>query len=113
MTAEPTSNRRRASRIPHKARIILSGADVDGINFAEETETLTVSKHGLAVRTSYNVALGQEISVRTKDKNRVGQFEVVWVGKADTPDEGRIGLEWVEPHRFWGIEFPPDDWENE
>ncbi len=106
-------NRRRTSRIPHKARIALSGLDADGFNFAEETETLTVSKEGLSVRTSYNLALGQEISVRTKDKNRVAQFEVVWVGQAGTRNEGRIGLEWVEPHRFWGLEFPPEDWENE
>jgi len=113
MPTEQAPNRRRASRIPHQVRIVLSGADVDGISFAEETETLTVSKHGLAVRTSYHLPLGQEISVRTKDKNRVGQFEVVWIGKPGTSDEGRIGLEWVEPHRFWGIEFPPDDWEKD
>jgi hypothetical protein len=113
MPTEETPNRRRTGRIPHTARIILGGLDADGFNFAEETETVTVSKHGLSVRTSYHLNLGQELSVRTKDKNRVAQFEVVWVGQPNTASEGRVGLEWVEPHRFWGIEFPPEDWEND
>jgi len=113
MSVEQTPERRRAGRVPHRARIILSGVDADGFNFAEETETLSVSKHGAAVRTSYRLACGEEISVRTKDKQRVAQFAVVWVGQPNTPSEGRIGLEWVEPQRFWGLEFPPEDWEKD
>lgn len=113
MPVEQQADRRRARRIPHKIRIILSGADADGITFAEETETLTVSKHGSSVRTSYNLVLNQEISVRTKEHNRVAQFQIVWVGKPGTPDEGRVGLEWIDPRRFWGVDFPPEDWENE
>ncbi|MBI1984398.1 MAG: PilZ domain-containing protein [Acidobacteria bacterium] len=110
METKQSPERRRGGRIPHKARIVLSGTDSDGFSFAEETETVTVSKQGLSVRSSYNLALGQELSVRTKDKNRVAQFEVVWLGDKGTPSEGRIGLEWVEPHRFWGVEFLPEDW---
>ncbi len=113
MPPDASTERRRATRIPHRTRIILSGTDVDGFNFAEETETVCVSKNGLSVRTSYTVPLGQEISVRTKDKNRVAQFQVVWVGKPETPGDGRLGMEWVEPSRFWGLQFPAEDWERE
>jgi hypothetical protein len=101
------------SRFAHHARIILSGTDADGFNFAEETETLTVSKQGLSARTTYNLALGQELSIRTKDKNRVAQFQVVWAGRPGTPNEGRVGMEWLEPYRFWGIQFPSEDWEKD
>jgi len=111
MPTERGPERRRAGRIPHKARVILSGADADGFNFAEETDTIEVSKHGLCTRTSYRLKLGDELSVRTKDKNRVAQFEVVWIGAEGTPNEGLIGVEWVELSRFWGVEFPPEDWE--
>jgi hypothetical protein len=107
---EDTPNRRRNGRVPHRARIILSGVDADGFNFAEETETVTVSKNGLSVRTSYQLALGQELSVRTKDKNRVAQFQVVWMGQPNTPRDGSVGLEWVELRRFWNVEFAPEDW---
>lgn len=113
MPTEPASERRRTGRVPHSARIVLSGVDADGFNFAEETETVSVSKNGLSVRTSYNLALGEELSIRTKDKNRVAQFQVVWVGKPNSPGEGRVGMEWVEPRRFWGIEFPADEWDRE
>jgi hypothetical protein len=110
MTTEQIPNRRRTARVPHHARIVLSGSDADGFAFAEETETVTVSKNGLTVRSRYNLALGEELSVKTKEKNRVAQFQVVWVGKEGTPNEGLVGLEWVEPSRFWGIDFPPDHW---
>lgn len=113
MLADSNPERRRGGRVPHRARIILSGVDADGFNFAEETETLTVSKQGLSARTSYHLALGQEISVRTKDRNRVAQFEIVWLGGPGSPSEGRIGMEWVEPCRFWGVEFPAGNWESD
>ena len=81
MPVQPDPERRRRARIPHHTRIVLSGVDSDGFNFAEETETVTVSKFGLSVRTSYNLLVGQELSVRTREKNRVAQFQVVWTGK--------------------------------
>src|SRR6266436_6203883 len=100
MQTEPQPERRSKSRLAHKVKIIMSGLDAEGYNFAEDTETVTVSKNGAAVRTSYVLALGQEISLRTKETNRVGQFQVVWLGKEGTASEGKIGMEWVEPQRF-------------
>jgi hypothetical protein len=113
MPSESALDRRRPGRVPHHTRIILSGTDADGFTFAEETETLSVSKQGLSARTSYRLAVGQELSIRTKDRNRVAQFQTVWVGQPETPGDGRVGLEWVEPSRFWGIQFPSDDWEKD
>jgi hypothetical protein len=68
---------------------------------------------GASLRTSYHLALDQEVSIRTKVKDRVGQLQVVWIGAPGTPDEGKIGVEWLEPRRFWGVEFPPEDWQSE
>ena len=110
MATPQYSERRRWTRIPHRLRVILSGVDTNGFNFAEETETVMVSKAGAAVRTAYSLKLGQEVSLRTNDENRVGQVQVVWLGKAGTPSEGKVGVEWVEPRRFWGVEFAPEDW---
>jgi hypothetical protein len=112
MPTETNPERRRTSRVQHQTRVALSGKDADGFSFAEETETITVSKHGASLRTSYHLTLGQEVSVRTKAKDRVGQFQVVWIGEAGTPDEGKIGVEWLDARRFWGVEFPPEDWQS-
>jgi hypothetical protein len=113
MPAQEYPEKRRTSRLHFKARVILSGKDADGFSFAEETETVSVSKHGAAMRTSYHLALDQEVSVRTKDNDRVGQFQVVWIGKEGTPQEGLLGVEWLDARRFWGVEFPPEDWQGE
>jgi PilZ domain-containing protein len=113
MPAKTSPERRRRSRFPHKVRVILSGTSADGFNFAEETDTVSVSKHGASVRTSYQLRLGQDVSLRIKENNRVAQFLVVWLGEPSTPSEGKAGLEWVDPRRFWGIEFPPEDWEKD
>jgi hypothetical protein len=112
MPTDSSSERRRTSRVPLRTRIALSGKDASGFNFAEETETISVSKHGASLRTAYRLTLGQEVSVRTKAKDRAGQFLVVWVGEVGTPDEGKIGVEWLEARHFWGVEFPPEDWQS-
>ena len=112
MPTDSSPNRRRTSRVRHRTRIVLSGKDAAGFSFAEETETITVSKHGAALRTAYHLTLGQEVSIRTKAKDRSGQFQVVWIGEVGTPAEGRIGVEWLEARHFWGVEFPPEDWQS-
>jgi PilZ domain-containing protein len=113
MTGDQLPKQRRTTRLPLKVRVVLSGKDTHGFVFGEETETVMVSKHGAAVRTSYTLPDGSEVSLRIKDKNRVGQFEVTWIGKAGTPSEGLVGLEWLAARRFWGIELPPEDWDSE
>jgi hypothetical protein len=40
--------KRRDSREPEKAKLIVKGTDLDGISFEEETETIDVSTAGLS-----------------------------------------------------------------
>ena len=110
MPSENPSERRRKTRLQQKVRVILSGVDADGFKFAEETETVTLSKGGAALRTAYTLRLGQEIIATVKETNRVGQFQVVWMGQKGTASEGKVGIEWVGARRFWGIDFAPEDW---
>jgi len=113
MPSHPPSEQRRKTRLQQNIRVILSGVDADGFKFAEETETVTISKGGAALRTAYTLRLGQEIAVNVKETDRVGQFQVVWVGQKGTSSEGKVGIEWVGPRRFWGIDFAPEDWGEE
>ncbi len=101
------TERRRTIRIPLKVSVTLSGVDANGSKFVEETETVMVSKHGSSVRTHHPLTLGQQVSVLARTRNRAGHFKVVWVGKRGTPNEGLVGLEWVEAQRLWGVDFPP------
>ncbi len=106
----PPRNRRRTSRLQFRCRVRIRAINTQGNIFSEETETISISKFGAALRTSYPFIMGQVLSVHTLDRDHVGQFQVVWIGKAETPEAGMIGIEWVDARRFWGIEFPPEDW---
>jgi hypothetical protein len=110
MASMTQPQRRRWTRLHLACRIIVSGKDAEGREFTEETETLNVNKFGASIRTSRSYSPGQVITVRTKDQGHVGQFQVVWVGEPETPQAGRIGVEFLDARRFWGVEFPPDDW---
>jgi len=107
---QPYSVQRRSSRLQFRCRVKLRALDPAGNIFTESTETTSVSKHGASVKTTNQFKVGQIVSIRTVDRDHVGQFQVVWVGEAGGPFAGQIGVEWVDARSFWGIEFPPEDW---
>lgn len=111
-STQPYSVQRRSSRIQFRCRVKIRALDSAGNIFSEETETTSVSKFGASLKTTHQFAVGQVISIRTLDRDHVGQFQVVWKGQAGTPGEGQIGVEWVDARSFWGIEFPPEDWSS-
>jgi hypothetical protein len=90
--------------------VIISGVDRQGKAFSEEAETLTVSKFGACLRAARRYEMGQTLTVETIGHDHTGKFQVVWMGQPGTREEGQIGIEWSEVRRFWGIEFPPEDW---
>ena len=99
-----------SSRIDFRCRVKTSGVDPQGNAFSEETETIRISKFGASLKTAHAFTMGQTLSVQTLNHDHTGQFQVVWMGQAGPPEAGQIGIEWVDARRFWGIEFPPEDW---
>jgi len=110
MATPPFAQQRRSSRVQLRCRVKISGVDPKGNAFSEEAETLTISKFGACLRIARRYELGQILTVQTIGQGHTGQFQVVWMGQAGTREEGQIGIEWSEVRRFWGIEFPPEDW---
>jgi hypothetical protein len=88
----------------------ISGIDPEGNKFTEETETIGIDKFGASLKTSRQYKMGQVVVVYTLRQGHMGQFQVVWMGQPGTRQAGQIGIEWVDARRFWGIEFPPEDW---
>jgi len=103
---------RRSTRLQFRCPVEVRAADSERETPGEETETVSISKFGAALRASRPYTLGQVVSVRTKKHGHVGLFEVVWVGRPGTSEAGQIGIELLDARRFWGIEFPPDDWSD-
>ena len=110
MATQPFPQQRRSSRLQFRCPIRITGKDAQGNEFGEDSVTLSISKFGASLQTKREYPLGQVITVRTKDRDHVGQFQVVWLGQPGTREAGRIGIELLDARKFWGIEFPPEDW---
>jgi len=87
--------------------LAVSGQKSDGSHVSGAAETILVNRHGAKIRS--NVPLEPKMEVRVAIlapyKWRVGQ--VVWAHS----DEKEYGIELNRPENFWGIYFPPEDWE--
>jgi hypothetical protein len=87
--------------------LAVSGQKSDGSHVSGAAETILVNRHGARIRSA--VPLEPKMEVRlamlAPYKWRVGQ--VVW---ADSR-ESEYGIELHRPENFWGIYFPPEDWE--
>jgi len=98
---------RRSSRVLVNMPLAVSGQKSDGSHVSGAAETILVNRHGARIRS--NVPLEQQMEVRVAIlapyKWRVGQ--VVWADSA----EKEYGIELSRPENFWGIYFPPEDWE--
>jgi len=98
---------RRSSRVLVNMPLAVSGQKSDGSHISGAAETILVNRHGARIRS--NVPLEHKMEVRVAIlapyKWRVGQ--VVWADSG----EKEYGIELSRPENFWGIYFPPEDWE--
>jgi len=113
-SAGETGNRsaamRRSSRVTIDIPITVFGQNSDGKMFHEQVKTITVSAHGALVHLGSNIDSRRPVLL----VNPKTQMEVQCRAAYRKEVAGRgaeIGLEFVSPlPKFWGIHFPPDDW---
>ena len=107
MTQLSVERGRRSSRVLVSLPLAVSGQKKDGSHVSGAAETILVNRHGARIRS--NVPLEPTMQVRVAMlapyKWRVGQ--VVWADSG----ESEYGIELTRPENFWGIFFPPEDWE--
>jgi len=98
---------RRSSRVLVSLALAVSGQKSDGSHVSGAAETILVNRHGAKIRSTVPLEPQMEVRVAmlAPYKWRVGQ--VVW---ADSR-EREYGIELYRPENFWGIYFPPEDWE--
>src|SRR5262249_32017522 len=107
MTQLSVERGRRSSRVLVSLPLAVSGQKSDGSHVSGAAETILVNRHGARIRSSVPLEPSMEVRVAllAPYKWRVGQ--VVW---ADA-HEREYGIELSRPENFWGIYFPPEDWE--
>jgi hypothetical protein len=69
-----------------------------------------VNAHGALIILAMKVKPGARIFVRNSALARDKECRVVRVsGRVENKNE--VGVEFLRPDaKFWGLEFPPDDW---
>lgn len=69
-----------------------------------------MNKHGARIVSGRALPIGSEVTVVVEATQRSQQARVVW---EDQPGRHDYGIELSNPENFWGISFPPEDWEME
>ncbi len=107
MTQLGSEHGRRSSRVLVSLPLAVSGQRSDGAHISGAAETILVNRHGAKIRCSVPLETQMEVRVAmlAPYKWRVGQ--VVWADSI----EKEYGIELSRPENFWGIYFPPEDWE--
>jgi hypothetical protein len=107
MTQLTAEKARRSSRVLVSLPLAVSGQKSDGSHISGAAETILVNRHGARIRSAVPLETQMEVRVAmlAPYKWRVGQ--VVWADAG----EKEYGIELSRPENFWGIYFPPEDWE--
>ncbi|MFB3920927.1 MAG: hypothetical protein ACE145_04350 [Terriglobia bacterium] len=120
MTIASKSNRlegsaagRRSTRISIAIPITISGKDATGRAFKENTRTIILNKHGARIVTVHQLALGSELLLENRALGRTAKTMVAWLGDPPSVREpAEVGIQLVEAENIWGVELPPDDWQE-
>ena len=101
---------RRSKRVLLRVAIQVRWTPAGDSAITEDTTTLVVNAHGALISLAMKVKPGARIFVRNRsiveDKEcRVVRIQEKHGGKSE------VGVEFLRPDaKFWGLEFPPDDW---
>jgi hypothetical protein len=105
------SDKRRSMRVVIEIPVGVFGQNLDGKIFEEQTSTATVNAHGArifleAVIDPQKPVLLTNTKTRMEVQCRIAYRKEIKTGRFE------IGLEFTSPlPRFWGINFPPEDWD--
>jgi hypothetical protein len=103
--------KRRSSRVVIDIPVKLIGQDTDRKMFVEETKTVSVNSQGALVIIKSNIDARKPVLIANPKTEMEAQCRVAF-RKENTGGGSEIGLEFADPiPKFWGIHFPPDDWD--
>lgn len=94
---------RRTERVLLSLPVLVTGQDVSGNSFSEETRTTTISGYGAGVVSNRRLKPGQEIVISRPAESRHANCHVVWEGKGEKGSYV-YGVAFTEPTAdLWGV----------
>jgi hypothetical protein len=104
------ANRRRSQRVLMTIPVRVSGQNVLGSPFEEETHTRAISAHGALILMSTQVYRGQRLTLSNVQTRAALECVVAHIDKHQS-DHPQMGVEFMLPNPiFWHVAFPPKDW---
>ena len=104
------ANRRRSQRVLMTIPVRVSGQNVLGSPFEEETQTLAISAHGALILVSTQVYRGQRPTLSNVQAKAALECVVAHIDRHRS-DHPQVGVEFMLPNPiFWHVVFPPKDW---
>jgi len=109
--ARKLSSSRRTQRVQIAIPILVYGNDDSGDTLNETTQTRVVNATGGSIILTTNVVIGQKlflVNINTEE-------EIICTVATlldDTDGKVEIGIVFDQPSpRFWGLAFPPENWD--
>jgi hypothetical protein len=98
---------RRRGRIAKEIRILLLGMDINGTVFSEETQTVTLSRHGAGIISKHKLATDGLLIMRFLGGST--ETAIRLVGQLGQDARGFVyGVAFVDHEEdFWELKFPP------
>ncbi len=91
--------------------VFIYGNDETGAPYQDITQTVAINANGCLVELTTSVVKDQALLLTNMKTNEEIPCNVVTIGN---PANGKfpVGLRFAQPSpRFWGLAFPPDDWD--
>lgn len=109
MARDANSSARRYDRIPVSIPVTII-VETGGKKVGHPSHMVDVSESGIKLKANVAVTVGQVVEVIPAEGLRYAvRSRVVWVGKAGSDQEGRLGLEFLDPipTASWGLATDP------
>lgn len=87
--------------------LAVSGQRGDGSHISGAAETILVNKHGAKIRSAVTLEPSMEVRVAILAPYKWRLAQVVWANV----QQNEYGIQLDQPENFWGVYFPPEDWE--
>ena len=110
MARSPSDNRR-TQRVLIAIPVLVYGNEASATPLKEMTQTMVVNATGGLILLASNVVIGQKlilVNIKSLEEIRC----TVATLRDDTNGKAQVGIVFDQPSpRFWGLAFPPEDWD--
>jgi len=103
--------KRRSVRVVIDIPVTVYGQTLDGTILGEKTKTVTVNAHGFLVNIKTNLDTQKPVLLINTKTGAEMQCRIAY-RKEIEKGLFEVGLDFERPvPRFWGVNFPPEDWD--